>query len=84
MAKRLEHAKAIWNRPTISIQASGRDDGRIDKPNTRQHQNLRAPISRTIHFIQLLHRRAYVANRNHNQRALCDQSRRASGVDSHP
>src|SRR6195952_678751 len=47
MSKRLERAKAVWIRPAISIQASGRDDGCINRPDTRKHLNLREQISRT-------------------------------------
>lgn len=46
-SKRLERAKAVWTRSAISIQASSRDDGCINRPDTRKHLNLRNQISRT-------------------------------------
>src|SRR5580658_8701542 len=42
MSKRLERAKAKWTRSAISIQASGQVNGRINRPDTRKHLNLRA------------------------------------------
>jgi hypothetical protein len=47
MSKRLERAKAVWTRSAISIQASSRDDGCINRPDTRKHLNLRDQISST-------------------------------------
>ena len=36
-SKRLERAKAVWTRSAISIQASSRDQGCINRPDTRKH-----------------------------------------------
>ncbi|MBY0255014.1 MAG: hypothetical protein K2X54_27120 [Methylobacterium organophilum] len=47
MAKRLERAKATWTPSALSIRASSRDDGCINRPDTRQHLILRAQISPT-------------------------------------
>jgi hypothetical protein len=47
MSKRLERAKVVWIRPAISIQASSRNDGCINRPDTRKHLNMREQISRT-------------------------------------
>ena len=47
MTKRLERAIAVWTRSAIPIQASSRDDGCINRPDTRKHLNLRAQISQT-------------------------------------
>ncbi|WP_156653235.1 hypothetical protein [Methylobacterium sp. Leaf111] len=47
IAKRLERAKATWTRSALSIQASSRDDGCINRPDTRQPLILRAQISPT-------------------------------------
>jgi hypothetical protein len=44
MTKRLERAISGWIRPAISIQASSRDDGCINRPDTRKHLNLRSQI----------------------------------------
>ena len=46
MSKRLERAIAGWTRSAISIQASGYVKGRINRPDTRKHLNLRTSISR--------------------------------------
>ena len=45
-SKRLERAKAQWTRSAISIQASGRAKGRINRPDTRKHLNLRTNAAR--------------------------------------
>src|SRR5580704_16813763 len=42
MSVRLERAKAGWTRPANSIQASGHVNGRINRPDTRQHLTRRA------------------------------------------
>jgi hypothetical protein len=47
MSKRLERAIAVWIRPAISIQASSRDDGCINRPDIRKHLSLREQISQT-------------------------------------
>lgn len=47
MSGRLERAKAIWTRSAISIQASSRDDGCINRPDTRKHLNPRNMPSKT-------------------------------------
>ena len=47
MSRRLKRAKAVWTRSAISIQASSRDEGCINRPDTRKHLNLRARISPT-------------------------------------
>jgi hypothetical protein len=52
MSRRLERALAGWTRSAISIQASSRDDGCINRPDTRKHLNLREQISRTPPCIQ--------------------------------
>ena len=39
-SKRLERAIPVWTRSAISIQASSRDDGCINRPDTRKHLNL--------------------------------------------
>ena len=48
MSKRLERAKAKWTRSAISIQASGHVNGRINRPDTRKHLNLRAQLSKNL------------------------------------
>jgi hypothetical protein len=52
MSRRLERALAVWTRSAISIQASSRDDGCINRPDTRKHLNLREQISRKPPCIQ--------------------------------
>ena len=47
-----ERAKAVWTRSAISIQASSRDDGCINRPDTRKHLIPRARISPTPPCIQ--------------------------------
>jgi len=44
---RLERAIAGWTGSANSIQASGRDEGCINRPDTRKHLNLRALPSET-------------------------------------
>lgn len=46
MTKRLERATPVWTRSAISIQASSRDDGCINRPDTRKHLNLRCQTFR--------------------------------------
>ena len=41
VSRRLERALAVWTRSAISIQASSRDDGCINRPDTRKHLNPR-------------------------------------------
>lgn len=45
---RLERAIAGWTGSANSIQAGGRDEGRINRPDTRKHLNLRALPSETL------------------------------------
>ena len=52
MSRRLERALAVWTRSAISIQASSRDDGCINRPDTRKHLNLREQISQKPTCIQ--------------------------------
>lgn len=52
MSKRFERAIAVWTRSAISIQASSRDDGCINRPDTRKHLNLREQISRILPCIR--------------------------------
>jgi hypothetical protein len=47
-SKRLERAKPNWTRSAISIQASGRMNSRIKRPDTRKHLNLRTSASRKL------------------------------------
>ena len=42
-----ERAKAVWTQSAISIQASSRDEGFINRPDTRKHLNPRARNSPT-------------------------------------
>lgn len=41
VSRRLERALAVWTRSAISIQTSSRDDGCINRPDTRKHLNPR-------------------------------------------
>jgi hypothetical protein len=52
MSERLERAQSVWTRSAISIQASSRDDGCINRPDTRKHLNLREQISQIRPCIQ--------------------------------
>ena len=47
VSTRLERAKAGWTRPANSIQASGHVNGRINRPDTRQHLTRRQPHPKT-------------------------------------
>lgn len=51
-SRRLERAKPVWTQSAISIQASSRDDGCMNRPDTRKHLNLPEQISRTPPCIQ--------------------------------
>jgi hypothetical protein len=42
MTERFERAISGWTQPAISIQASSRVDGCINRPDTRKHLNLRS------------------------------------------
>jgi hypothetical protein len=44
MTERFERAISGWTQPAISIQASSRVDGCINRPDTRKHLNLRSQI----------------------------------------
>lgn len=62
MSRRLERAVAVWTRSAIPIQASSRDDGCINRPDTRKHLNPRDQIFRTPPCIQRgVHTRSFVA-----------------------
>ncbi len=52
MTKRLERAIPVWTRSAISIQARSRDDGCINRPDTRKHLNLRDQIFQSPPCIQ--------------------------------
>ena len=63
MSRRLERALAVWTRSAISIQASSRDDGCINRPDRRKHLNLRVQISRKPPCIQRgVHTRSFAAS----------------------
>src|SRR5690348_3008864 len=51
MSERLERAKAVWTRPAISIQASGRDE-----PHQAGHTEAPEPVALNLSE-NLLHRR---------------------------
>ena len=64
MSRRLKRAKAVWTRSAISIQASSRDEGCINRPDTRKHLNLRARISPTPPCIRRgVHTRSFVVSK---------------------
>lgn len=60
MSRRLERAKAIWTRSAISIQASSRDDGCINRPDTRKHLNPRNMPSKTSCIQRGVHTRTFL------------------------
>ena len=45
MSRRFERAISVWTRSAISIQASSRDHGCVNRPDTRKHLNLSEQIS---------------------------------------
>jgi len=61
VSTRLERAKAGWTRPANSIQASGHVNGRINRPDTRQHLTRRQPPSKTSCIHGGVHTRTLLA-----------------------